>query len=189
MNKVDKFVATTFKGMVVLYVLVIAAKNEFRPDVYRMVRVPVEYCLGILFVYIGARWALAKLGFLQDGSIAHNRGALIKTFSVVLALILFIAGGEYLDHNDSITKMAIADLQASTDGKNTLGVPIRTGWLITGGMHFRGDSGAAAFSIPVKGSKAGGDLEVRGVKTAGSWQVVDLYLIADGHKTVIQIPH
>ena len=61
----------------------------------------------------------------------------------VIALVLFVALVEYLYHNYSITQMAIQDLQTSIEGKDTLGVPIRTGWFITGGLRLRGNDGAA----------------------------------------------
>ncbi len=175
--------------MVVIYVLVIASKNEFRPEVYRMVRVPVEVCVGILLVYIGGGWTLTKLGFFQGGAFKTNKRAMAKTLAAVAALILLCAGIEYLYHNLLLTQQAMEDLQASKDGQNALGAPIRIGWMITGGEQTGGDDGAANLSIPVKGSKADGELKVKGIKKDGSWRITDLYLIADGNKTVAQIPH
>jgi hypothetical protein len=189
MNKVDKFVGTAFKAAVVIYILVIAFQNAFRPGVYRIVSVLIEGCVGIFLVYILGSWTLTKLGFLKSGSIKMNRRALLQTLGIVLALILFGAGLDYFYHNSSLTQRAIEDLQASKDGKNALGDPIRIGWFISGEMHISGGNGTANLSIPVKGSKAAGKLEVKGIRKDGSWQIADLYLVADGNKTAVQIPH
>jgi hypothetical protein len=189
MNKVDKFVGAAFKVILVLYVLVVVFQGGFRPDIYRMVSVTVEGCVGILLVYILGSWALKRLGFFEGGAIKINRRALLNTLGAVFALILLVAGIEYLFHDTSLTKQAMEDLQASNDGTNALGVPIRIGWFITGGMHLRGDDGTANLSVPVKGSKAAGQLELTGIKKDGSWHIVDLHLLADGNKAVIQIPH
>jgi hypothetical protein len=189
MKKVDKFAGTTFKVMIVLYVLVIAFQAAFRPDVYRIVSVLVEGCVGILLVYIPGSWALTKLGYFQGGSIEVNRKALIKTLCAVAALILLCVGTECFFHNSSLTQQAVEDLQASKDGKDALGVPIRIGWFITGGVHIKGGDGAANLSIPVKGSKAAAELDVKGIKKDGEWHIVDLNLIAAGNKTVVRVPH
>ena len=185
MKNVDKFVGITFKVMVVLCVLVIASKNELRPDIYRMVSVPVEGFIGILLVYIGGKWVLTKLGFFHGESIKVTKKALVKTLGAVAAMILFSASIELLCHNLSLTQQATADLQSSTIGRDALGDPIRVGWFISGNMR----GGAASFSIPVKGSEAAGELEVRGTRKDGSWHIVDLYLIVDGNRAVVQIPH
>jgi hypothetical protein len=70
-----------------------------------------------------------------------------------------------------------------------LGDPIRIGWLISGEIKISGDDGCAVLSIPVKGNKAAGELDVTGTRKGGSWQIEDAYLIVDGDKTVVQIPH
>jgi hypothetical protein len=189
MNKIDKFVATAFKVMVVPYFLVIVFQSEIRPDVYRSVIVPVETIVGILLIYILGSWALKKLGFFETGTIKINRRALLKTLLAALALIVLCAGTEYGFHNFSLTQQAMDDLQSSTDGKDSLGVPIRIGWFITGAMRTKGDEGAANLAIPVRGSKSAGELEVKSIKKDGSWHIVDLYLIADGNKAVVPIPH
>ena len=189
MKNVDKFVGITFKVMVILYVLVIASKNEFRPDIYRMVSVPVEGFIGILLVYIGGTWVLTKLGFFHGGSIKFTQKALVKTLGAVAALILFSVAIEYLCHNLSLTQQATEVLQSSRGGRDALGDPIRVGWFISGNMRLNGPGGAASFSIPVKGSRAAGHLEVRGTRNDGSWHIVDLYLIVDGNRAVVQILH
>jgi len=107
----------------------------------------------------------------------------------IFALILLCAGTEYVFHDLALTKRAMADLQASENGKNVLGAPIKIGWFVTGEMRLRGNDGAASLSIPVKGSTTAGELDVKGVRKDGSWIISDLNLIADGQKTIVQIPH
>jgi hypothetical protein len=47
----------------------------------------------------------------------------------------------------------------------------------------------AAFSIPVKGSKAAGKLKMKGIRKDDLWHISELYLIVDGNGGVVQIPH
>lgn len=189
MNRADKYAGIAFKVMVVIYVLVIAFQKSFRPDVYSMVRVPVEGLVGILMIYICARWALTELGFFDGRALNLNRKSLLKTLGAIAAMILFGVAIELISHNLSVTRQATEYLQASSEGRDALGDPIRTGWFIKGRMGSDGDGGKASFSIPVKGSKAAGELEVRGIKKDGSWQIVDLYLTLDRNGAVVQIPH
>ena len=185
MDRFDRLVGITFKVVIVLYVLVIASRRIFSPYVYEMVSASLGVFLGLILVYIGARWGLKKLGFFQSGSNNKvSRKALVNALSAITALILFGAAIELLCHNLSLTQQAIADLQASTGGREALGDPVRLGWFIAGNMR----SGEANFSIPVKGSKAAGKLEVKGTRKDGSWHIVDLYLILDGSRAVVQIP-
>jgi len=189
MNKVDKFVATAFKALIVVYVLAVVFRTGFRPNIYRMVSVPLEYCLGIMLVYIGGRWTQTKLGVSQNGPGNLNVRALLKILGTLTALILVCIGIEYVFHSFSLTQQAVQDLQGSAEVQGVLGAPIRVGWFITGSMQIKGDAGAASLSIPVRGITAEADLEVKGVKKDGSWYVTDLYLITDSNKAVVQIPH
>jgi hypothetical protein len=185
MDKFDKRVGITFKVTVVLYVLVIASRRIFHLNVYEMVSLPLGVFLGLILAYIGVRWGLNNLGFFQRGSTKVSRKAVVNLFGAVTVFILFGTAIEILCHNLSLTQQATADLQASTDGRVALGDPIRLGWFISGSMR----SGVASFSIPVKGSKAAGKLEVRGAREDGSWRIVELYLIMDGNRAVVHITH
>jgi Cytochrome oxidase complex assembly protein 1 len=189
LDKIDKLMGTTFKVVAVLYVLAITFQRTFRPDVYEMVSVPLQVLLVLTLVFIGARWVLTKFGFSYSGSTKINRRAAVKAFAAVAALIFLSAGLEYLYHNFSLTQQATGILQASRDGEGALGDPIRLGWIITGNTRIGRGEGTANLSIPVKGSKASGELEVKGIKKDGSWHVVDLYLIMDGNGAVVKIPH
>jgi len=185
----DKFVANAFKATIVVYVLVLVFRDEFRADVYRMVSVPLEYCLGITLVYIGGRWVQTRLGISPDGLGKPNPRALRRILGAVAGLAILCVGIEYVFHNFSLAEHAMEGLQASSEGRNTLGIPMREGWFITGEVRIKGGSGAADLSIPVRGSRAAGELEVRGIRKDGVWLIADLYLIADGNNAVVQIPH
>lgn len=184
-DKADKIVGVTCKAAAVLYILVIAFQRVLGPTFYKMVGVPLGFFVGLLFVYIGASWALKKLGYIKNGSIAVSRKGLVTTLGVVTAGTLFAVFVEVFIHNLYLTQQATLDLQVSTVGRDALGDPIRVGWYIEG--YQRAD--VASFSIPVKGRKATGKLEVRGIRENGSWRIVDLYLIQDGSQAALQIPH
>jgi hypothetical protein len=185
MDKVDRLAGITFKAAVVLYILAIAFQRVLGPNIYKMISMPLGAFVGLLLVYIGASWALKKLGYVNNGSITVSRKALVTTLGTVAAGILFVVLVEVCLHNLYLTQQATLDLQASTVGRDALGDPIRVGWYIDGYQR----SDVASFSIPFKGSKAAGKLKLRGIRKDGSWYIVDLYLIMDGNGTIVQIPH
>lgn len=185
MDRLDRWASIAFKVAAAVFVLGIASRRFFPPHVYKMISFPLSVCLGLILLWIGASWALKKLGYIQNGSITVSRQSLVTTLRVVAAGILFAVFVEFVAHNLYINQQATLDLQVSTAGKDALGEPIRVGWYISGYQH----SDGASFSIPVKGSKAKGKLEVRGTRKDGLWQIVDLYLVLDGSRTVVQIPH
>jgi hypothetical protein len=182
-TKLDILANRVLIGAGVLYFLIIACQRSFRPDVYEMVRLPPEYFIGLILVYIGARWVQKKLRFFNDGSEAIKRAS-TKILGFIAIFILFGVLVEYIAHNFRLTQQAVGDLRASVDGKDGLGDPIQLGWLITGGVR----DGIANYSIPVKGSKTAGQLKVRATKKDGSWHIDELYLILDGNRAVVQIP-
>jgi hypothetical protein len=185
LDEVDKWVSIAFKVTVVLYVLVIAAQRIFRPDVYELISVPLGAIVGLLLAYIGASWTLKKLGYVKNGSITVSRKALVTTLGTVAAGIFFAIFVEVFIHNLYLTRQATLDLQVSTAGRDALGDPIRVGWYIDGYQR----SDVAAFSIPVKGSKAAGKLKMKGIRKDDLWHISELYLIVDGNGGVVQIPH
>lgn len=189
MNKIDKIVGTAFKVVLAAFVIVSFFRTSFRPDIYRFVSVPLGYCLFVLLFYIGARWAMIKFHIPQGGISKLGTKDYLKIIGTVVAIILFFGSLEYFCRNSSIAQQAIADLQSSNDGKGALGVPIRIGWLITGEIKISGDDGGASLSIPVKGSKTGGELDAAAIRKGGLWYITDLYLILNGNSTIVQIPH
>jgi hypothetical protein len=189
MNRVDKIAGAAFKVALVTFVMVSFFRTSFRPDIYRSVSVPLGYCLFILLFYIGARWIMIRLNISQGGISKLRPKDYLKIFGTLVALILFFGSLEYSFRNSSIAQQAIADLQTSKEGKNELGDPIRVGWIISGEMNISGGDGGAVLSIPVKGSKTAGELDVKGIRKDGSWKIEDAYLIVDGNKSIVQIPH
>jgi hypothetical protein len=184
MNRVDRFIGTAFKATIVLYVVVFFFKTAFRPDIYRILSVPLEGCIGLMLVYIGGRWVLTKLGISIGGISKLNKTDFLKIFGTVFALVCLVAGAEYFIHNFSVTERAVEDLQASKDGNDALGVPIRIGWFISGDIKTRGGDGNANLSIQVRGSKSAGELEVEATRKEGSWHINELYLIPHGKEAV-----
>jgi hypothetical protein len=184
-RKIDKVVGKILWVVAVLYVLTIPSQRY----AHRAVNVSLAILLGILLVYSAGKWALGRLGAFQSGSIMITRGALVNALGAIAALIILCAVVEYLFHGFSVTQLAIKDLQESEEGRNALGAPIRPGWIVTGNVHIEGNGGAASLSIPVSGDRAGAVLKASGNKENGAWHVVDLYLIVNGSKAVVPIPH
>ena len=189
MKNTDKFVGTTFKLMLVLDVLVIAFQKVLRPDTFRIVSFLVGGFSGVLLVYILGRWTQTKLGLFQGKLGEIDTRSYLNLLAVFCTVMALLTSAEYYIHNWSLTQQAVADIQASEDGRNLLGDSIRIGWLISFRIEKNGNDGTGRLFIPVKGSKAAGELEVKGILKDGAWNVSDLYLIVDRNQDAVQIPH
>lgn len=189
MIRFNKVAGTAFKIATILYLLLILFKDKFRPDIYRLVSLPVEWCVSLLLLYLLGRWTLSKLGFFEAGSFKPNRKALLKALAAIVALLLLAAGFESLFQTFPLTQQALAILQSSPTGQAALGPPIRAGWFISGSAQVKGSDAAASLSIPVKGSRASGELDVTAIQKDGAWLITDLSLVTDQNKAPLQIAH
>jgi hypothetical protein len=73
--------------------------------------------------------------------------------------------------------------------EQALGVPIKTGWLISGEINTTGSSGKADLSIPVHGSLHGGRLYVIAKKSVGMWRYEKIQLWIDGQPGGLDLLH
>src|ERR1700733_7738800 len=108
MNRVDKIAGAAFKVALVAFIMLSFFRTSVRPDVYRVVSVPLGYCLFILLFYIGARWVITKLNLSQGGISKLCPKDYFKIFGTLVALILFFGSLEYFCRTSSIAQQAVA---------------------------------------------------------------------------------
>jgi hypothetical protein len=78
-------------------------------------------------------------------------------------------------------KGAVARARDDDAVMQTLGTPIREGWIVTGSFHVSGPSGNADLAIPISGPKGDAEIYVEAKKSLGQWQF--LHLIVEIQKT------
>ena len=65
-----------------------------------------------------------------------------------------------------------------------LGEPIEPGWLPSGRVQIRDDTGAAQLEIPVRGPHGGARLHVEAVRRAGAWELLELRAVLDDGRSL-----
>ncbi|AFY38631.1 hypothetical protein Lepto7376_2347 [[Leptolyngbya] sp. PCC 7376] len=71
-------------------------------------------------------------------------------------------------------KMAIADLEASSEVSAVLGSDWEESWWVSGEVNISGDQGTACLAIPVSGTAEKGTAYVDAAKVQGTWQMNEL---------------
>jgi hypothetical protein len=86
---------------------------------------------------------------------------------------------------------AMAAVREHPEAVEALGTPIRAGFFVGGSVQVSGPTGSADLSIPVSGPQGSGTLYVMGVKTLGTWQLLNLELAVEGSETRLDLlaPH
>ena len=99
---------------------------------------------------------------------------LVPASLVVLFVIpLFFAVGSIMRASDDY-KLTMSTAQASPCVVNAIGSPLESGWMMTGSTQESSIEGSADLSIPVRGPKGRGSLEVQAKKLNGNWRIDSL---------------
>lgn len=93
---------------------------------------------------------------------------------VVLFAVPMLVAVNTMMRNSGAYKLTMATAQASPCVTGALGSPLQAGWMISGSTEESTIEGSAALSIPVKGPKGTGDLDVVAKKPNGSWTMKSL---------------
>ena len=89
--------------------------------------------------------------------------------------------------SSDVYKLALLKAQSDVRVTESIGEPVRAGWLISGKISVSGDSGNADFSIPISGEKGSGKIYVRARKFAGNWRFENLQVGVQGKPEPIDL--
>ncbi len=162
-------VSLVFVRPIILSISVIGmAVVEFGWLGWYLMRPRVRYAFGNWNRYDSAgEWieppGLSKLGKLGIGTLAA------ASVVVLFMVPLFFAVDAMMRSSDAY-KLTLNTAQASPCVTDALGSPLEPGW-ITGGITESSIEGSAEFSIPVKGPKGKGNLDVQAKKLNGNWRI------------------
>lgn len=105
---------------------------------------------------------------------------------VLFVVPLYFAIDKEMRGSDAY-KLAMHTAQSSPCVLNTLGAPLETRGFMTGEMEESSVEGSAQLSIPIKGPKGKGRLELQAKKLNGSWEIESL-IFAHATMQVILAP-
>ncbi len=94
-------------------------------------------------------------------------GVLALGLAAFVAFIVIVVFGSMRRAAPYQEPLALA--QSDSRVIEALGSPIRPGYFFSGSINTKNRDGDANLSIPIRGPKGGGILEVRATKTAGKW--------------------
>lgn len=82
----------------------------------------------------------------------------------IVSLVMYAIKSSY------VAQEAISRARSSQAVAQSLGVPIKEAWFVTGSINESPGSGSADFTLPISGPKGKGTLYVMARKVAGAWQ-------------------
>ena len=102
-------------------------------------------------------------------------------FGVLMALILGV-----LKSSDAY-RGAVERARNAPGVIAALGTPIEPGFLVTGNIKVKGESGTAQLEIPVSGPKGSARIYVSATKSLGSWHFPGLVVQLDGSQQLFDL--
>ena len=100
----------------------------------------------------------------------------------VIAPMIFVEG---MMRQSDVYRMTLRRAQNSPCVNALIGSPLTPGWLISGNEQTSDTSGSADMSIPVRGPKGKGSLDVAAKKQDGVWKINSLNLLHGAETTEI----
>ena len=94
------------------------------------------------------------------------------TFGLFLLSLMFAV--EAMMHSSEAFQMALDIAQRSPCVVNAIGTPLKPGWFVSGSTNSQGSTGSAELSVPVRGPKGKGDLNLQAKKVDGAWHIISL---------------
>jgi Cytochrome oxidase complex assembly protein 1 len=148
-----------------------------------LMRPRVRYAFGIWNRYTPAGEWIEPPGLSRSGKVGVC--LLIPVSLAVLFVVpLYIAIAAEM-RNSYPYKLAMANAQASPCVVHTLGLPLHSGFWISGSEQESSTEGSAELSIPLKGPTGNGELDVQAAKQKSRWSLVSLVFIHDGKRTIL----
>lgn len=97
------------------------------------------------------------------------------SLAVFFVMPLFFGVEEMMRRSDAY-KLTLNTAQASPCVTRALGAPLEPGWMMGGSITESSIDGSAELSIPVRGPKGKGNLDVQAKKVSGNWRIDSLVL-------------
>lgn len=111
--------------------------------------------------------------------------------SVILLIVVFagslIFGVSKVMENSTPFEDALSLAQENPAVIDYFGEPLETDGMFRGNLNFQNDEGEVDLSVPIKGSKKSGTLEVKGTKKNGVWNYELLQLIAEDGEEIFDL--
>jgi hypothetical protein len=166
-------VALVFVRPVILGISVIGmALVEFGWLGWYLMRPRVRYAFGAWSRYSSAGVWIEPPGLTKRRKLGI--GTLAAASLVVLfAIPLFFAVEEMMRGSDAY-RLTLNKAQASPCVTNALGSPLKPGWMMEGSITESSIEGSADLTIPVRGPKGKGNLDMRAKKVSGNWRIDSL---------------
>lgn len=168
-------ISLVFVTPIILAISVIGiAAVEFGWPSWYLMRPRVQYAFGVWNRYSSGGEGIKPPGLPKRGKVCI--GLLGGASLVVLLVIpLFFAVGSMMRSSDAY-KLTLNTAQSSPCVTNTLGSPLEAGWMMGGSITESSVEGSAELSIPVRGPKGKGNLDVQAKKLNGNWKIDSLVL-------------
>lgn len=122
-----------------------------------------------------------------------NVGKIIGCGCAVIALIAILGiGGCFAAFYWGMKKNqpyidAIQTVTTHPDAIDALGEPIKPGFMISGSISIKNDTGEADFTIPVSGPEGAGKVRIVGKKAGGAWTYETFELQVEGQDEPIPL--
>jgi hypothetical protein len=137
-----------------------------------LMRPRVRYAFGAWNRYGSAGESIEPPGLSKRGKLGI--GTLAATSIVVLFVIPLSFGIDAEMRSSGAYKLAMNTAQASPCIANALGSPLEPGWMMGGSITESSIDGSADLTIPVRGPKGKGSLDVQAKKLSGNWKIDSL---------------
>jgi hypothetical protein len=156
---------------------------EFGGLGWYFMRPRVQYAFGAWRRYSSAGEWIEPPGLSRQGKLGI--GALAAASLVVLFVIPLYFGIEEIMRSSDAYRLMVDMARASPCVTAVLGSQLEPGWAMQGNIHESSVEGSADLSIPVKGPKGKGDLEVQATKLKGGWRIDSLVFAHDSIRSNI----
>jgi cytochrome oxidase complex assembly protein 1 len=115
----------------------------------------------------------------------------VGCLSIVAVVCAVVAAGAYFVFgtikSSDVYQQALAKARSNQAVVGELGEPIEPGWLVSGTISVRDDSGNADLRIPVSGPKKSGAVYATAIKKQGKWDITALEVEIEGETKRINL--
>jgi len=106
---------------------------------------------------------------------------------VVVAIAALIWAVVFLNRAVAPVRLAVNAAQASSEFRNAVGQPVKTGVFVRGRMDLFSSAGNAHLTIPVSGERGRGVLREWAQQDAGKWRLCGLVYRPEGGESQVTI--